>query len=89
MHYFIIKICVFWFFHSEKVQLTTPNKYEFHYIKKPDSVKNTFNFEVKAANNVHVALSRDSQDNSDMYEIVLGGWSNTLSWISLGKEGNL
>ena len=69
--------------------MTTPNKYEFHYVRTPDTLSQGFTFEVKAAHDVRVALSNQSGNSADMFEIVIGGWSNMLSWISLGKEGEL
>ncbi|CAH1267833.1 CPAMD8 [Branchiostoma lanceolatum] len=47
-----------------------------------------FTFEVQANNDAHVALSSQSQDMDDMYEIVIGGWSNTQSVIRRSKQGN-
>jgi hypothetical protein len=41
---------------------------------------------VKTKYDVHVALDSDTND-SDLYEIVLGGWGNKLSMIRRGKQG--
>ncbi|XP_035695721.1 uncharacterized protein LOC118429347 [Branchiostoma floridae] len=46
-----------------------------------------FTFEVKATNDVHVALSSQNQDLANMYEIVIGGWSNRKSAIRRRKQG--
>lgn len=40
-------------------------------------------FEVKATNDVHVALSSSNTGEGQMYEIVIGGWGNTQSVIRL------
>jgi len=42
-------------------------------------------FEVKADNDVHICIHLNNID----YEIVLGGWNNTLSVIRNGKQGNI
>ena len=36
-------------------------------------------FKVKACNDAHVALSTSTNLDSNMYEIVIGGWSNSKS----------
>ncbi|XP_035693199.1 uncharacterized protein LOC118427484 isoform X2 [Branchiostoma floridae] len=46
-----------------------------------------FTFEVRANNDVHVALSSQNYDLDDMYEIVIGGWNNTSSVIRRSKGG--
>jgi len=45
-----------------------------------------FNFEAKAPNDVHIALD-NNEDDSDLYEIVIGGWGNKLSMVRRGKQG--
>ena len=61
--------------------LSTDNGY--HYedtgldLSKADGVV----FKVKACHDAHVALSASNNLNSNMYEIVLGGWLNTKSAI--------
>jgi len=45
-----------------------------------------FDFKVEARAEVHVALDSD-ENESDLYEIVIGGWGNTLSMIRRGKQG--
>ncbi|XP_060070842.1 IgGFc-binding protein-like, partial [Ylistrum balloti] len=47
----------------------------------------TFEFEVKACNDAHVALMGKTGENGKVYEIVIGGWSNTLSVIRSRKQG--
>ena len=71
---------------TERIHISTPNKYEFQYLKKPEKVT-TFTFAAKAKNDVRVALAKGPKDVT--YELVLGGLSNTKSWISEGKGGNL
>ena len=38
-------------------------------------------FKVRACNDAHVALSSSTNLDRDMYEIVIGGWSNSKSVI--------
>jgi hypothetical protein len=40
----------------------------------------------KAKYDVTVALDSDTND-SDLYEIVIGGWGNSLSMVRRGKQG--
>eukprot|EP00058_Branchiostoma_floridae_P026175 XP_002611665.1 hypothetical protein BRAFLDRAFT_117103 [Branchiostoma floridae] len=54
----------------------------------PRLTEDRFTFDVQANNDVHVGLSSQSQDLDDMYEIVIGGWSNTQSVIRRSKQGN-
>ncbi|XP_035689653.1 uncharacterized protein LOC118424952 [Branchiostoma floridae] len=54
----------------------------------PRLTRGFFTFEVQTNNDVHVALSSMNQDLDDMYEIVIGGWSNTQSVIRRGKQGS-
>ena len=73
---------------TERLQIFTPNKHEFTYLPKPEHLGNDIlRISVRATNDVHVALSTQPHDAPDMYEVVLGGRANTLSWISLGKDG--
>ena len=74
-------------FLSERLQVFTPNKHEFDYLRKPDALDDELRVSVRANNDVRIALSPEPHDNTDMYEVVLGGWANTMSWISLGKDG--
>ncbi|XP_071941074.1 uncharacterized protein [Antedon mediterranea] len=43
-------------------------------------------FSIKAANDVHIALSSLKEEVRDMYEIVIGGWGNTRSVIRRCKQ---
>ena len=43
---------------------------------------------MKTKNDVHVGFAAGVQEpDSDVYEIVIGGWSNTESVIRRGKQG--
>jgi len=72
---------------SERIHISTPNKYEYQYVKKPAKM-NQFVVAVKTHNDAHFALSASPHDSAEMLEIVLGGRQNTRSWISLGKMGD-
>ncbi|XP_035694593.1 uncharacterized protein LOC118428599 [Branchiostoma floridae] len=53
----------------------------------PPVTGSRFEFEVQAGDHVHVALSAQNQDLSNMYEVVIGGWGNSWSVIRLSKQG--
>ncbi|MFT7798785.1 C3 and PZP-like alpha-2-macroglobulin domain-containing protein 8 [Arapaima gigas] len=72
---------------NERIHISTPNKYEYQYVKKPGRMTH-FVVAVKTHNDAHLALSPSPRDSAEMVEIVLGGQQNTLSWISLGKMGD-
>ncbi|XP_006818919.1 C3 and PZP-like alpha-2-macroglobulin domain-containing protein 8 [Saccoglossus kowalevskii] len=72
---------------NEKVHISTPANYEYQYFRIPE-FSEFFTFSTKAKNDVHIALSSLSMDMNDMYEIVLGGWLNTQSWIARSKQGD-
>ncbi|XP_076009289.1 C3 and PZP-like alpha-2-macroglobulin domain-containing protein 8 [Genypterus blacodes] len=69
---------------NERIHISTPNKYEYQYVKKPARMAQ-FQVAVKTHNDAHFALSASPHDNAEMLEIVLGGRQNTRSWISVGK----
>ncbi|XP_071343784.1 C3 and PZP-like alpha-2-macroglobulin domain-containing protein 8 isoform X1 [Trachinotus anak] len=71
---------------NERIHISTPNKYEYQYVKKPARMSQ-FQVAVKTHNDAHFALSASPHDSAEMLEIVLGGRQNTRSWISLGKMG--
>ncbi|XP_034149711.1 C3 and PZP-like alpha-2-macroglobulin domain-containing protein 8 isoform X3 [Esox lucius] len=71
---------------TERIHISTPNKYEYQYVKKPAKMT-CFEVAVKTHNDAHFALSPGPHDSAEMLEIVLGGRQNTRSWISLGKMG--
>ncbi|XP_055020617.1 C3 and PZP-like alpha-2-macroglobulin domain-containing protein 8 isoform X1 [Boleophthalmus pectinirostris] len=72
---------------NERIHISTPNKYEYQYVKKPARM-NHFQVAVKTHNDAHFALSPSPHDSAEMVEIVLGGRQNTRSWISIGKMGD-
>ena len=72
---------------TERIYLSTPNKYELQYVQIPCKRRNV-TFAVRASNDVHLSLSYLPEDNDAMYEIVIGGHLNTQSWISSAKQGN-
>ncbi|XP_039723675.1 C3 and PZP-like alpha-2-macroglobulin domain-containing protein 8 isoform X2 [Pteropus medius] len=71
---------------NERVHISTPNKYEFQYVQRPQHLTR-FDMAVRAHNDARVALSPGPQDTAGMIEIVLGGHQNTRSWISTSKMG--
>ncbi|KAL6107852.1 cpamd8 [Pungitius sinensis] len=71
---------------NERIHISTPNKFEYQYVKKPAKM-NQFQVAVKTHNDAHFALSASPHDSAEMLEIVLGGRQNTRSWVSLGKMG--
>ncbi|XP_054646446.1 C3 and PZP-like alpha-2-macroglobulin domain-containing protein 8 [Dunckerocampus dactyliophorus] len=73
---------------NERIHISTPNKYEYQYVKKPAKM-NQFQVAVKTHNDAHFVLSPTPYDSAEMIEIVLGGRQNSRSWISLGKMGEV
>ncbi|XP_061833863.1 C3 and PZP-like alpha-2-macroglobulin domain-containing protein 8 isoform X1 [Nerophis lumbriciformis] len=71
---------------NERIHISTPNKYEYQYVKKPAKMSQ-FQVAVKTHNDAHFALSPTPHDSAEMIEIVLGGRQNSRSWICLGKMG--
>ncbi|KAG8454856.1 hypothetical protein GDO86_001179 [Hymenochirus boettgeri] len=71
---------------NEKIQISTPNKFEYQYVQKPQRMT-YFDLMVKAHNNAHVALSSGPHDMAEMIEIVIGGQQNSRTWISTSKMG--
>ncbi|KAG9486395.1 hypothetical protein GDO78_006660 [Eleutherodactylus coqui] len=70
----------------EKIQISTPNKFEYQYVQKPQRMTH-FDLTVKAHNNAHVALSSGPHDMAEMIEIVIGGQQNSRTWITTSKMG--
>lgn len=66
------------------LEYNTDTTYYYRYLQIP-LVTNLIEFEAKANNDVHIALS-PSQSSSDLYEIVIGGWRNTQSVIRRCKQ---
>ncbi|XP_070536765.1 C3 and PZP-like alpha-2-macroglobulin domain-containing protein 8 [Ptychodera flava] len=75
------------FCQNERIQISTRDNYEYQYQKLPEGVTN-FTFSTKAYNDVHLALSAVGNDLPEMYEIVIGGFQNTESWIARSKQGD-
>ncbi|XP_077866401.1 uncharacterized protein LOC144354127 [Saccoglossus kowalevskii] len=71
---------------NECVTLNTPNSYSYQYITDATGLIR-LTFEVKANNDVHIGLSAQQHDLSNMYEIVIGGWGNSQSVIRRSKQG--
>ncbi|XP_039622768.1 C3 and PZP-like alpha-2-macroglobulin domain-containing protein 8 isoform X2 [Polypterus senegalus] len=71
---------------NEKIHISTPNKYEYQYVKKPGKMTH-FSVAVKAHNDVHVALTTGPHDTGEMIEIVIGGRQNSYTWVSASKMG--
>ncbi|XP_048651313.1 C3 and PZP-like alpha-2-macroglobulin domain-containing protein 8, partial [Marmota marmota marmota] len=71
---------------NERLHISTPNKYEFQYVQRPQRLTR-FDVAVRAHNDARVALSSGPQDTAGMIEIVLGGHQNTRSWIATSKMG--
>ncbi|TRY62333.1 hypothetical protein DNTS_025869, partial [Danionella cerebrum] len=70
----------------KRIHISTPNKYEYQYVKKPAKVMH-IQVAIKSHNDAHIALSPSPHDSTEMLEIVIGGRQNSRSWISLGKMG--
>ncbi|MGH0181753.1 UNVERIFIED_CONTAM: hypothetical protein FKN15_024401 [Acipenser sinensis] len=71
---------------NEKIHISTPNKYEYQYVKKPSRMTH-FDVAVKAHNDAHLALSSGPHDTAGMVEIVIGGRQNSRTWVSASKMG--
>ncbi|XP_053558866.1 C3 and PZP-like alpha-2-macroglobulin domain-containing protein 8 [Bombina bombina] len=71
---------------NEKIHISTPNKFEYQYVQKPQKMTH-FELTVKAHNDAHVALSSGPHDMAEMIEIVIGGKQNSQTWISTSKMG--
>ncbi|XP_073449024.1 C3 and PZP-like alpha-2-macroglobulin domain-containing protein 8 isoform X1 [Aquarana catesbeiana] len=71
---------------NEKIQISTPNKFEYQYVQKPQRMTH-FDLMVKAHNDAHIALSSGPHDMAEMIEIVIGGQQNSKTWITTSKMG--
>nr|XP_006816218.1 PREDICTED: uncharacterized protein LOC102809517 [Saccoglossus kowalevskii] len=78
---FIHSMCEEWHFDS------TSTSYDYQFIEASPGVTRT-DFEVKANNDVHIALSEEERVIDPMYEIVLGASGNTRSVIRRGSLSN-
>ena len=61
-------------------------EWNFHY-KLPAKGQGIVFFVAKSSNDVHVAISPKARTMDPMYEIVIGGWSNTISAIRKKSQG--
>ncbi|XP_022086577.1 C3 and PZP-like alpha-2-macroglobulin domain-containing protein 8 isoform X2 [Acanthaster planci] len=71
---------------NERTHISTPNRYSYQFVEKEEGM-DFFTFMCKAKNDAHIALAA-TQDSYQLYEIVLGGWDNTRSWIARSKRGD-
>ncbi|KAI8514667.1 hypothetical protein Bbelb_072580 [Branchiostoma belcheri] len=69
----------------EHVRRTTDTKLYQWDLELPGSSLLTFS--VKASNDVFIALSSEQSARGDLYEIIIGGWSNTQSVIRRSADG--
>ncbi|XP_011136164.1 uncharacterized protein LOC105181234 isoform X2 [Harpegnathos saltator] len=60
------------------VSLNTEDKLEYHFYPV---TAGQIQFRVKAANDAHVALTTGPQEGEPMYEVFIGGWSNSKSVV--------
>ncbi|XP_073831690.1 uncharacterized protein [Musca autumnalis] len=68
-----------------KTYVNTPNLKK--YIFYPAATNGEFRFKVCCSNDCHVALASEPQEGGPMYEIAIGGWTNTKSVIRyVGKQ---
>ncbi|XP_071825339.1 C3 and PZP-like alpha-2-macroglobulin domain-containing protein 8 isoform X2 [Apostichopus japonicus] len=70
---------------NERIHLSTPNRYEYQFLKKPPGM-DFLVFMCKASNDARIALA-PSVDSHLRYEIVIGGWENTQTWLSRDRNG--
>ncbi|XP_072040494.1 uncharacterized protein [Amphiura filiformis] len=82
-------IFIILFIHADgecQTTVTPDDAYNYLYVWPDIPVgATTFTFNVRAATDVHIALSPIHGDAQNMYEIVLGGWGNQNSAIRLCK----
>ncbi len=71
---------------NERTHISTPNRYSYQFVEREEGME-FFTFMCKAKNDAHIALAA-AQDSHQLYEIVLGGWDNTRSWIARTKMGD-
>ncbi|XP_048243111.1 C3 and PZP-like alpha-2-macroglobulin domain-containing protein 8 [Haliotis rufescens] len=90
--------CVFvrnsygWSATRQYVELETDTQYNYQSLQEVDvkirSQATSFKFKIQASNDAHVALlTYDGETGQNMYEIVLGGFSNTRSIIRNSRQG--
>ena len=64
----------------------TPNISKYFLIH-PDKINNSFTLHIKGSNDAHILIEFDKYE--EKYEIVLGGWNNTLSIIRDFMNNNI
>ncbi|XP_019633508.1 PREDICTED: uncharacterized protein LOC109476932 [Branchiostoma belcheri] len=72
--------------HSRCSIKTTDTTYRYRW-DVPQLTGTRFTFEVSVNNDAHIGLSPVNNDVADMYEIVIGGWTNTRSAIRRIPQG--
>ncbi|XP_044296930.1 C3 and PZP-like alpha-2-macroglobulin domain-containing protein 8, partial [Varanus komodoensis] len=72
---------------NEQIHISTPNKYEYQYVRKPTRMTR-FDVAIKAHHSAHIVLSSAPHDVAEATEIVIGGLQNTRTWISAGRMGD-
>ncbi|KAL0279187.1 UNVERIFIED_CONTAM: hypothetical protein PYX00_000797 [Menopon gallinae] len=60
------------------MEIQTPDELKYQFQPAPNGV---FNFAVRAPNDAHIALTKGPEESDPMYEVFLGGWSNSKSVI--------
>ncbi|XP_076644265.1 uncharacterized protein LOC143354236 [Halictus rubicundus] len=63
--------------------ITTPNSLEYRYFP---ITKSRINLRIKADHDARICLRTHLGSDSNMYEIVIGGWENTMSAIKKNSE---
>ena len=79
LRYFCFTECV------NLMQFSTNTTYLYRYLASSSPITSV-DFKAKANNDVHIALSAGPQDKPALYEVVIGGWSNTKSVIRRAKQ---
>ncbi|XP_060081901.1 lactoperoxidase-like [Ylistrum balloti] len=74
----------------ETIQQSAGNDYRYTLLSSPGCAAEAKSviFDARACSDVHVGLKVDEDPKGDLYEIVIGGWSNTQSAIRTEKQGN-
>ncbi|XP_075156713.1 uncharacterized protein LOC142229992 [Haematobia irritans] len=63
--------------------INTPDKLEYKFFPISNGI---FTFRIRAANDAHLALTSQPNENLPMYEIFIGGWGNTKSVIRRNRQ---
>eukprot|EP00941_MAST-03F_sp_MAST-3F-sp1_P001215 g1215.t1 len=66
--------------------IKTNSKYKYTFVQDLGGIVNV-KFKVTAKNDAHIGLSEGKLYNSEKYEIVIGGWSNSKSVIRFKNQG--